>query len=200
MCFYFQMSKSAQEVQHRFKTKKNEASACTSGMYNGFAHPKTMVITHHATDTLQCFEWGLIPHWAKDDTIQKNTLNARIETVHEKPSFRKAASNRCIIPADGFFEWQWLDPKGKSKQRYQLHISDDQLFAFAGIWSTWVDVQTGEIRNTYSILTTAAQGLMEEIHNSKKRMPVILQPEFEMEWLEHGKISSYHEALQALAL
>ena len=90
---------------------------------------------------------------------------------------------RGPILADGFIEWQWLDSKGKKKQPYLISIPNNDLFAFAGIWSEWVDTQTGEIVKTYSMVTTQANPLMAEIHNIKKRMPIILTPANEMAWL-----------------
>ena len=132
---------------------------------------------------IQPFTWGLIPFWSKDNTIQQYTLNAKIETLAEKPSFKHSINKRCLVIADGFYEWQWLDPKGKNKQKYIITLPDNGLFAFGGIWSEWVNKATGEIINTYSIVTTQANELMCEIHNSKKRMPVILTPEFEQAWL-----------------
>lgn len=164
---------------------------------NGFTHPKAPVITSERPDALQLYEWGLMPHWAKDKTIQNNTLNARMETINEKPSFRDCVNQRCLIPADGFFEWQWLDSKGNNKQQYQIHLPDERLFYFAGIWSRWVDKGTGELLETYTILTTEANPLMAEIHNTKKRMPVIIDSDSESEWLKDNKICMVNDLLTA---
>jgi putative SOS response-associated peptidase YedK len=84
------------------------------------------------------------------------------------PSFRDAVKNRCLIIADGFFEWKWLDKAGKEKQQYQISLPSNELFAFAGIYSTWTDKTTGEMINTYAIVTTEADSFMAEIHNIKK--------------------------------
>ena len=138
----------------RFNAKFDNIEEYRPSVYNGFQHPKTPIITNQKTDTIQLYNWGLIPFWAKDDGIKKNTLNARMETIHEKPSFRNVVKNRCLILADGFYEWQWLDEKGKKKQKYELTLPENQAFAFAGLWSEWVDKSTGEIRYTYTILTT----------------------------------------------
>ena len=134
MCFFSQISKDAVEVQHRFNAKFENGTSFKPMAYNAFQFPKTPVITDKNRELIQMFQWGLIPHWAKNDEIKKNTLNARVETIHEKPSFKYALQNRCLIIADGFFEWQWLDPKGKHKQKYIINFPDNQLFAFAGLY------------------------------------------------------------------
>lgn len=183
MCFYFHLSASAQELKNRFHATFPEGEKLKPAYFNGFQNPETPVITNKETTTIQWFNWGLIPYWAKDKTIQKNTLNARIETIQEKVSFKSSINKRCIIPANGFWEWQWLDEKGRNKQKYEIKLIDKQLFAFAGLWSEWTDKATGEQINTYTILTTQANKLLSEIHNSKKRMPVILSKENETNWL-----------------
>ncbi|NLN25601.1 MAG: SOS response-associated peptidase [Bacteroidetes bacterium] len=184
MCYHTKQTKSAQELRHRFNSKFDNIEEYRPSVYNGFQHPKTPIITNQKTDTIQLYNWGLIPFWAKDDGIKKNTLNARMETIHEKPSFRNVVKNRCLILADGFYEWQWLDEKGKKKQKYELTLPENQAFAFAGLWSEWVDKSTGEIRYTYTILTTEANELMAKIHNTKKRMPVIVATDTEQNWLQ----------------
>ena len=138
---------------------------------------------HLSAELIQLYNWGLIPHWAKDITIRKNTLNARMETINQKPSFRDAAKNRCLVLVDGFYEWQWLDDKGKKKQKYLITLPDDEAFAFGGIYNDWVDKSTGEVINTYTILTTDANDFMSIIHNSQKRMPLILNKDTEKDWL-----------------
>jgi putative SOS response-associated peptidase YedK len=145
MCFHSKQSKSAQELKNRFKATFENEALFQPAIYNGFQFPQTPVITNKQPNTIQLFNWGLIPFWAKDDSIKKNTLNARIETIHEKPSFKNSINNRCLILADGFYEWQWIDDKGKQKQKYLITLSKDELFAFAGLWSEWTDKQTGEV-------------------------------------------------------
>lgn len=122
--------------------------------------------------------WGLIPHWAKDMSIGSKMINARSETVHEKPAFRQAIrSRRCIVPASGFFEWV-ATPKGKFPQ--YITMQDGSPFAFAGIWESWNTPQ-GEILESCAIMTTTANSLMSKIHD---RMPVILhQTDFDL-WLD----------------
>ena len=184
MCFHSKQSKDAQTLEKRFKAKlKNKDFVVNSERYNGFTFPKTPVITNVNKQEIQLFNWGLIPSWAKDDKLRANTLNARIETITELPSFKNNVKNRCLIIADGFFEWKWLDAKGKEKQQYLITLPNEEPFAFAGIYSEWTNKNTGEFLQTYSIVTTEANPFMAEIHNTKKRMPVILTPENENGWL-----------------
>lgn len=197
MCFHSKLSKSAQELQHRFKAVFENKHSFEPAIYNGFQHPATPVITNASPGKIQMYNWGLIPFWAKDDSIKKNTLNARIETLQEKPSFRNVINNRCLILADGFYEWQWLDEKGKQKQKYELNLPENAAFAFAGLWSEWLNKATGELRYTYTIITTEANELMSKIHNTKKRMPVILSPENEKSWLGGEELIMQNHRLQA---
>jgi putative SOS response-associated peptidase YedK len=190
MCFFMQISKDATELKHRFNARFENEVFFNPVSYNGFIYPKVPVIASDRIGTIQFFEWGLIPSWAKNDEIRKNTLNARIETITEKPSFRNVVHNRCLVIADSFFEWQWLDEKGKQKQKYQILLRDHSLFAFAGLYNQWADSTSGEVKNTFTILTTEADELMSKIHNSKKRMPVILNPSEEAVWLQ-GKWPSF---------
>ena len=126
---------------------------------------------------LEMFHWGLIPSWAKDPAIGNKMINARAETVAEKPSFRSAfKKRRCLILADGFYEWQ---KTYDGKQPYHIKMEDDSPFAFAGLWEVW-DKYGEEIRSG-TIITTDANDLMNEIHH---RMPVILHPEDYGLWLD----------------
>jgi putative SOS response-associated peptidase YedK len=124
--------------------------------------------------------WGLIPSWAKDPTIGNRLINARAETVAEKPSFRAAFKRRrCLVLADGFYEWQRRE-KGR-KQPYFIFLNDHQPFAFAGLWEHWTDPDSGSELLTCTILTTEANALMEPIHT---RMPVILHPQDYAAWVD----------------
>lgn len=126
--------------------------------------------------TVEFFQWGLVPSWAKDPTIGSRMINARGETVAEKPSFRQAfRRRRCLIPADGFYEWK--GPAGH-KQPYFITCRHTP-FAFAGLWEHWEGLE-GELQ-TCTIVTTGANGLVSEIHD---RMPVILEPGEYTEWLD----------------
>lgn len=191
MCFYYRQSIEAKRLINRFNAqiKRDLEELYRTGDLEGFKFPKAPVVPNIKPRQLELFDWGLIPHWSRDNDIRKYTLNARIETINEKPSFRNSVQNRCLILADGFYEWQWLDPKGYKKQKYLItkKDADDGLFAMGGLWSRWKNPQTGEVVESYTILTQPANQLMEEIHNSKKRMPVILNRDIENDWL-YGKI------------
>jgi putative SOS response-associated peptidase YedK len=189
MCFHSQQSKDAQTLEKRFNANFLKAASYKPSVYNGFTFPNTPIITNLKSDQIQLFSWGLIPSWAKNIDFRKNTLNAKIETINEKPSFKNIQNQRCLVLLDAFFEWQWLDPLGKKKQKYCIEMPNAALFALAGLWSTWTDPFTDTIWNTYTILTTEANEQMSQIHNSKKRMPLILLPEEEKIWLQNGQIS-----------
>lgn len=147
--------------------------------FSGFNHPLLPVITANpSTHQLQlsAMRWGLIPHWCKSPEQAKELsvygLNARTETLTEKPLFRDAwKSQPCLIPVSGFFEWQAI---GKKKQPHYIYGTDNQPMLFAGLYAQYTDMETGEQQQTYAIITTEANALMREIHNVKKRMPVIL--------------------------
>ena len=127
---------------------------------------------------LAAFHWGLIPAWAKDPAIGNRMINARSETAAEKPSFRAAFKDRrCLILTDGYYEWQ---KRGSRKHPFFFHREDDQPFAFAGLWERWQDPQSGDRKETATILTRAANEQIEPFHH---RMPVILEPENYDDWL-----------------
>ncbi len=135
------------------------------------------VITNAAPQEIAFFRWGLIPFWAKDASIGASLINARAETAAEKPAFRAAFKRRrCLIPADGFFEWQKSD---RGKVPLFIHLRDRRPFAFAGLWETWFSPEGDEVR-TCTILTTMPNSFMEPIHN---RMPVILPADRYDSWL-----------------
>jgi putative SOS response-associated peptidase YedK len=122
--------------------------------------------------------WGLIPSWAKDPGIGDRMINARAETVAEKPSFRRALQKRrCLVLADGFYEWK---KEGKKKTPMYIALKSHQPFGFAGLWETWKSPE-GEPIHSCTIITTTPNSLMESIHN---RMPVILPREAETRWLD----------------
>jgi putative SOS response-associated peptidase YedK len=184
MCFHSQHTANAQALKNRFKaTFQEEIKFSPSNEVNGFTHPYLPIVTNEEPNALQLYQWGLLPQWAKDEKFQQITLNAKLETIAEKPSFKAVEFQRCLIPATGFYEWKWLDGKGKSKEKYLIQVENSPIFCFAGLWSKWIDPLSGILRETYTILTTEANPLMAEIHNSKKRMPVILDISAEEEWL-----------------
>jgi putative SOS response-associated peptidase YedK len=131
--------------------------------------------------------WGLIPSWAADENeareIMMKTFNARSETVSTKPAFRDAfSSGRCLVPVRGFFEWQQM---GGRKIPWYITLRDEEIFSLAGICDRWA-LQGGMTIDTFSVVTTRANELMAEIHNTKKRMPVILPASAEKIWLREG--------------
>lgn len=196
MCFFSKISKTSQEIENRFNAKFEHIDEFTPCIYNGFQYPLTPVITNTDIEKIQLFQWGLIPVWAKDDHIKKYTLNARIETILEKPAFRN--NKRCLVISTGFFEWQWLDEKGKQKQKYLVTLPNEELFTFAGLWSEWTNRHNGKKIYTYTIITTKANELMSKIHNSKKRMPVILAAESEKDWLNGNEFKMQNDRLIAI--
>jgi putative SOS response-associated peptidase YedK len=134
-------------------------------------------------------KWGLVPRWAKDPALGNKLINARSETVAEKPSFREAfRRRRCLVPADGFFEWS---RRGEKKRPYYFHMRDGEPFAIAGLWERWEG--EAEPLETCTLLTTEANELLAPYHD---RMPVILRPEDYDLWLDAGARSD--EALGAL--
>jgi len=152
-------------------------------LVSGFSYPQLAVVRQ---DGVFLHEWGLIPSWVKDqDTandLRTKTLNAVGETVFEKPSFRKnVVSQRCLLPVSGFYEWREVNGV---KYPYYIQVTEQDYFSLGALYDTWINKVTGEIRNTFSIITTPANPLMEKIHNLKKRMPLILSPEDQMNWLD----------------
>jgi putative SOS response-associated peptidase YedK len=134
---------------------------------------------------LALFRWGLIPSWAKDAKLAASMINARAETVAEKPAFRSAFSRRrCLVLADGYFEWQKV---GKAKQPHYYRLASGQPFAFAGLWETWRGPagSEGPPVESCTILTTAANELAANVHD---RMPVILDPADYDRWLDTAKV------------
>jgi len=188
MCFYYCLTKKNPSKLIENKIVKEEQLSLFNDTFlvNGFDNPAMPVITDKQPDEIQFFHWGIIPKWVKDketaDKIRNNTLNAKAETIFEKASFKDSIKNkRCLILCSGFFEWQKI--KGK-KYPYYISLKDDEVFVFGGIWSSWTDKETGEIFNTYSVITVEANEIVGEIHNTKKRMPLILEPEDASKWID----------------
>ncbi len=137
-----------------------------------------VVVRAGGENSLEMMKWGLIPSWAKDPRIGNKMINARAETVLEKPSYRKPLqSKRCLVPVSGFYEWQ---DTGQGKVPYHINLKDEAIFALAGLYDQWLDPH-GERIDTYTILTTSANSFMERLHH---RMPVILHQQAEDIWLD----------------
>jgi len=144
---------------------------------------------------LAMLRWGLVPSWAKDPSIGNRMINARAETVAEKPSFRAAFRHRrCIVLADGFYEWR---RESNAKTPYFISLASSEPFALAGLWENWNDKSSGEALQTTTLITTAANAFMQPLHH---RMPLILQPDAATEWLA-GSVDLLEQAAdQAPAL
>ena len=129
----------------------------------------------------ELLRWGLVPRWAKDPAVGHKMINARAETLPDRPAFRAPLQRfRCLIPADGFYEWQ--SRERQPKLPFHITRSDGELFAFAGLWSVWRRGEPDEVRSC-TIITTAANELMASVHS---RMPVILRRDEESPWLDAG--------------
>ena len=186
MCFTIEIHLSRKAIEDRFKV---DGSALYdfdfNYFYKAFSNPFIPVIAQEDASRVQLMQWGLIPAWCRDrgeaERIRKGTYNARSESLHEKPSFRAALNRgRCLIIAGGFFEWQQVN---QQKIPWYITLKNGDSFAFAGICDSWRDPQSGEIINSCSIITTEANPLMAKIHNTKKRMPVILEKDLENGWI-----------------
>lgn len=129
---------------------------------------------------LTLMRWGLVPFWSKDSKPAFNTVNAKAETIARSPAYREAwKRRRCLIPADWFYEWKKIDEK--TKQPYAIGMKNESMFAFGGLWETWNEQETGNELQTFTIITTDPNELLEAIHN---RMPVIIDSKDYERWLE----------------
>jgi putative SOS response-associated peptidase YedK len=176
MCGRFAQRTDAKRLAKEFKVREVPE---VQPRYN-IAPTQDILSIRQAEDEREAvfLKWGLVPSWAKDTSIGAKLINARSETVTEKPSFREAfKKRRCIIPADGFYEWQRTNGK---KQPFFFHLRDDCPFGFAGLWDRWKS-QDGEVIETCTILTTEANEVLKPVHD---RMPVILHPEDYDLWLD----------------
>lgn len=188
MCGRFTLHHTENEVIARFAVA--EVAATFEPRYNIAPAQHVAAVVEHDHRTLVSLKWGLVPSWAKDPTIGHRLINARAETLAEKPSYKQAlAKRRCLIPADGFYEWK-KRPGGS--QPYYVRRRDGELFAFAGLWEEWRDEQ-GRPLQTCTIITVEPNDLMAKIHD---RMPAILKPEHEALWLDPK--ASYAPALTQL--
>ena len=148
MCFHSKQTKAAKAVETRFKAKIDKIALFQpKENINGFDFALNPIIIDEQPEVITHYNWGLIPSWSKDEEIKKLTLNARIETVTEKPSFRSVVNQRCLVIANGFYEWQWHDSKGKNKSKFEIGIENEELFAFAGLYSKWQKPDGSDIKN-----------------------------------------------------
>jgi putative SOS response-associated peptidase YedK len=153
---------------------------------SSFTLPELPIISDDHPRQIQLFQWGLIPSWVKDEEnaneIRLKTMNARAESLFEKPSYRYAAGHRhCLVLVDGFYEWQ--EVKGRNYP-YYIRLKNHEPFALAGLWETWTNKKAESEVKTFTVITTQANSLMAKIHNKKKRMPVILPKKDEQSWIK----------------
>ncbi|WP_026730189.1 SOS response-associated peptidase [Flavobacterium denitrificans] len=188
MCYYVDQKGSRRDVKIRFNIEVNNTGQFYEGVFvNGFEHPNLPIITNdNPTELTMDSFWGLMPSWAGKQQLEyrKGKLNARIEEIEEKPSYKNITQNRCLIIATSYYEWRWLDEKGKKKEKYQIFSQDNEIFTFAGLYDSWLNPATGESLKTFTMVTTHANELMQYIHNHKKRMPIMLHKEDEQAWLD----------------
>lgn len=178
MCGRFTITATPDQLQKSFPGIAIPAQM--TPRYNIAPTQPIAVIPNNGRNAVDFFVWGLIPSWAKDPSIGNQLINARAETLAEKPSFRTAYKRRrCLILTDGFFEWQ-KNPGGKGKTPHYITLADHQPFAFAGLWEQWFSPDGSEIKSA-TIITTEPNELMAQLHN---RMPVILHPEDYALWLD----------------
>ena len=179
MCGRFALGWPSKKIQQHFQVPDVPELVAR---YN-IAPSQDVAVIRQLTDSrprqFEMLRWGLIPPWAKDMKIGYKMINARAETISEKPSFRTPFNKRrCLIAADGFYEWLHT---GKTKQPYHIKLKDNSLFGFAGLWESWHD-QAGKIIESCTIITTTANTLIKPVHD---RMPVIIQPADYNAWLGH---------------
>ncbi|OLS40358.1 SOS response-associated peptidase [Bacillus sp. MRMR6] len=179
MCGRFTLTASVDELVDRFDIEFFLQQEQYAPSYNIAPSQSVLsVINDGEQNKMGFLRWGLIPAWAKDPSIGFKMINARAETLHEKPSFRNAfQKRRCLIVADSFYEWKKLDDKTKTPMR--ITLKTDQLFAMAGLWEKWISPEGASIYSC-SVITTNANDFIKDIHD---RMPVILKPEDEKLWL-----------------
>jgi putative SOS response-associated peptidase YedK len=159
-----------------------------------------VVVERDDRRALKAYRWGLIPHWAPDAKIASRTFNARAESIASMPAFRESfRQKRCLVPADAFYEWKRQDGV---RQPYRIFRADGRPLALAGLWAGWKNPDTGEVRRTFTIVTTTPNAVVAELHN---RMPVIVPEEAWGRWLdprpsEPGELRALLEPTDAVAL
>jgi putative SOS response-associated peptidase YedK len=180
MCGRYSQSQSAEIIAKAFQVDSVPALKPRYNIAPTQSVPTVLQTSASTNRQFKMLHWGLIPSWAKDPKMGGRLINARAETVNEKPAFRSAfRQRRCLVLADGFYEWQQQEDK-KQKQPFYFRLSDGQPFAFAGLWEHWKGADGEEIESC-TLLTTEPNELMQPIHN---RMPVILDPKDYDLWLD----------------
>jgi len=189
MCYYVSLTQRKIDIEQRFGVIFSRPDFYQP-FYSAsaFTYPEMPVISNEHLDSIDFYFWGLIPSWIEDtetaESIRKRTLNARAETIFTKPSFRYSVlSKRCLVLADGFFEWRHETNKAYP---YHIRLKNGKPFSIAGIWDVWITPDTQQKVRTFSVITTSANVLLAQVHNTKKRMPVILPEAIENKWLDNN--------------
>jgi putative SOS response-associated peptidase YedK len=199
MCFTVNVNLIREELENRYgATLIDPDKYRPSYYYHAFGLPEIPAICSPEPQKIKLLRWGLIPSWTRSiedaNVIRYKTFNARAESIDKKPSFSSSArSKRCIIPVNGFFEWQH---SRKNKIPWYIFHHENDILSIAGLFDEWIESNTGEKFCTFSIVTTDANDLMAEIHNSGRRMPVILDKKSEAVWKEQS--SSINDVLRLL--
>lgn len=182
MCGRFSLAADSQKIQEAFPWLNVPEGL--QPRYNVAPTQPVAVVPNDGKNRLDYFVWGLIPSWAKDPEIGNRMINARAETLGEKPAFRAAfRRRRCLVLADGFYEWRQV-PGRKSKVPMYIRMEDGLPFAFAGLWENWNSPDGSQVLSC-TIITTNPNRLVREIHN---RMPAVLAPAAYQRWLEPGEM------------
>lgn len=179
MCGRYALYGPTSRLREQFNASVDELPPNIGPQYNAAPMQMLPVVRQRPNGerVVHILRWGLIPSWAKDESIATKLINARAETLSDKPSFRRAyRARRCIVPASGFYEWKTL-PSGK--QPFYIYPANDELFGFAGLWERWTRPD-GESLDTFTVVTTDANDSIRALHD---RMPVILQRENYGSWL-----------------
>ncbi|MBM4424118.1 MAG: SOS response-associated peptidase [Chloroflexi bacterium] len=186
MCGRFTLTADPDTLREVFALDKSSAALAELSPRYNIAPSQPVAVVVAASDSarkLEFFQWRLIPSWAKDPKIGYKMINARAETLAEKPSFRTALKKRrCLILADGFYEWK---REGKTKTPMRIQLKGGEPFAFAGLYEFWKPPESDALLKSCAIITTAPNALMEKIHD---RMPAILKPQAYDLWLTPGEL------------
>lgn len=195
MCFSYSVNLQGKTIPNDLNISISKDSQQLGFFFNGFDHPQLPIVSR--IGEIEMAQWGIIPKWIKSNQeaseISKKTLNARIESIDSKPSFSVAwQNNPCLVLASGFFEWQHRNNK---KNPFYIFPKYNEILLFGGIYNDWFDPNLSKWIRTYSIITRRANSLMSEIHNTKKRMPLIIPHNLANDWIsgdskERFKISN----------
>ena len=186
MCFNASLVQTAEIIAVEFNAYVDDNLIKPIYFSSAFSLPQWPVLKDDSPDEFKSLKWGLIPSWTKNyeyaREIRFKTFNARIETIHQKASFRKASDDsRCAVAIDGWFEWKEVNGK---KYPYYIYREDKKPFLLAGLWNKWVNPENDKVYETFSVVTTTALGICAQVHNTKERMPFILSSEQRKYWLD----------------